>query len=40
MPRNLVDAAEREGRQLWLAMLPATVSMLRERWSLRIGEPF
>lgn len=40
MPQNLVDAAEREGRRSWLATLPATVRVLRERWSLQIGEPF
>jgi streptomycin 6-kinase len=40
MPRNLVDAAEREGRQAWIATLPATVKMLQERWFLELGEPF
>lgn len=40
MPRNLVDTAEREGRQAWVATLPATVSELQERWSLTVGEPF
>jgi streptomycin 6-kinase len=40
MPRNLVEAAERDGRQAWMATLPATVKILQERWSLELGEPF
>jgi streptomycin 6-kinase len=40
MPRNLAQAAAAEGRQAWVATLPATVQMLRERWSLDLGEPF
>ena len=40
MPRNLVEAAERDGRRAWVATLPATVAILRERWSLELGEPF
>src|SRR2546422_9944930 len=40
MPRNLVDAAEREGRQAWLATLPTMVKELEGRWSLELGEPF
>jgi streptomycin 6-kinase len=40
MPRNLVEAAERDGRQSWMARLPATVNMLQARWSLEVGEPF
>ncbi len=40
MPRNLVDAAEGDGRQTWLATLRATVRELQERWSLTVGEPF
>jgi streptomycin 6-kinase len=40
LPRNLVDAAEQEGRQAWLATLPATVKDLEDRWSLQLGEPF
>jgi streptomycin 6-kinase len=40
MPRNLVDAAKEEGRQGWLAALPATVRELEQRWSLTVGEPF
>ena len=40
LPGNLVEAAELEGRQQWLAGLPATVKALSERWSLTLGEPF
>jgi streptomycin 6-kinase len=40
MPPRLVDAALRDGRQSWLAALPATVAALRDRWSLTISEPF
>lgn len=40
LPGNLVDAAEQEGRQAWLATLPATVRMLGRRWSLTVGPPF
>jgi hypothetical protein len=40
LPRNLVDAAERDGRQVWLGRLPALVHELEERWSLVAGEPF
>jgi streptomycin 6-kinase len=40
MPRNLVEAVEREGRQSWMANLPATVERLRRRWSLAVGDPF
>jgi len=40
MPRNLVHAAEREGRQAWLATLPTMVKELEGRWSLELGEPF
>jgi streptomycin 6-kinase len=41
IPRNLVTAAEGQGREVWLATLPATVAGLRERWGLLdIGEPF
>jgi streptomycin 6-kinase len=40
MPRNLVEAVEREGRQSWMANLPATVERLRRRWSLVVGDPF
>jgi streptomycin 6-kinase len=40
MPRNLVEAAEREGRQSWMATLPAIVRTVQERWSLELGPPF
>ncbi|MDQ6771955.1 MAG: aminoglycoside phosphotransferase family protein [Candidatus Dormibacteraeota bacterium] len=40
LPQNLVEAAEAEGRQAWLATLPATVRALQELWSLEIREPF
>lgn len=41
MPRNLVDAAEQEGRQAWLtARLPAVIGEVSALWSLRVGEPF
>lgn len=40
LPRNLVTAAESQGRAGWLSTLPDTVLNLRKRWSLRLGEPF
>ncbi len=40
LPRNLVEAAEREGREAWLTTLPATVDRLASRWSLTLGPPF
>jgi streptomycin 6-kinase len=40
MPPQLVDAAISDGRQSWLAALPAMVAELRDRWSLAVGEPF
>ncbi len=40
LPRNLVAAAEREGRAAWLAMLPATVARLAQAWSLSLEAPF
>ena len=40
MPAPLVAAAEREGRQGWLASLPATVRRLEAQWSFTAGEPF
>jgi streptomycin 6-kinase len=40
LPRNLVAAAEQEGRTTWLATLPAVVARLAEAWSLRVDEPF
>jgi streptomycin 6-kinase len=41
LPRNLVHAAEAEGRQGWLATaLPAALGQVHQMWSLRAGEPF
>lgn len=41
IPRNLAEAAEREGRQAWLATsLPALVRAAQQRWRVRAGEPF
>jgi streptomycin 6-kinase len=40
MPRNLVVAAEQQGRQKWLSTVPDTVGDLARRWSLEVGEPF
>jgi streptomycin 6-kinase len=40
LPDNLVDTAEHEGRQAWLATLPGTVRTLSRRWSLTVGPPF
>jgi streptomycin 6-kinase len=41
LPRNLVQAAESEGRHQWLTtVLPAIIAQARERWSLTGGEPF
>jgi len=40
LPRNLVQAAEQEGRTAWLATLPDTVARLARVWSLSVGAPF
>ena len=40
MPRNLVDAVELEGRQAWLATIPAIVDELCGLWTLEIGEAY
>jgi streptomycin 6-kinase len=40
IPPRLAEAALRDGRQSWVAALPATVAALRNRWSLTIGEPY
>ena len=40
LPRNLVEAAEREGRTGWLGTLPATVARLAGAWSLSVETPF
>jgi streptomycin 6-kinase len=40
MPAELVAAAEDEGREEWLATLPATIQQLEARWSIAVEEPF
>lgn len=40
IPSNLASAARAEGREDWLAELPATIAALAERWGLDVGEPF
>src|SRR3954449_4451216 len=40
LPRDLVAAAEQEGRTGWLATLPATVARLARAWSLTVEAPF
>jgi streptomycin 6-kinase len=35
-----MDAAVNDGREAWLAALPAVVAQLQDRWSLTVGEPF
>jgi streptomycin 6-kinase len=41
LPRNLVAAAEAEGRQGWLVTaLPAALGQVVPMWSLTVGEPF
>jgi streptomycin 6-kinase len=40
MPENLVEAARQEGRQAWLATVPASVRQAAEQWSLEVGTPF
>lgn len=40
MPVNLVAAAESEGRQDWLTMLPGMIEYLETVWSIQLGEPF
>jgi streptomycin 6-kinase len=40
LPRNLVEAAEEDGRTAWLDRLPGLVHDLEERWSLTVGGPF
>ena len=39
-PSNLLEAAEEDGLQWWLATLPRMVADLSERWSLTVGRPF
>jgi streptomycin 6-kinase len=40
LPSSLVWAVTRQGHGWWLATLPATVAVLRDRWSLSLGPPF
>lgn len=40
MPRDLVRAAERDGRLDWLATLPGIVGEVAARWGLTVGQPF
>ena len=40
LPRRLIDAAVNDGREAWLSSLPAVVTVLRDRWSLTVGDPF
>ncbi len=40
IPVDLAYAAEREGREGWLATLPQTVERLAMGWSIRVGKPF
>jgi streptomycin 6-kinase len=40
LPRNLLAAARRDGREAWLATLPGIVRELEDRWSLTVGRPF
>ena len=40
LPRNLVEAAQRQGRADWLLTLPGTLEVARKRWSLDIDDPY
>jgi streptomycin 6-kinase len=40
VPGNLLAAAREEGREEWLASLPATVARFAEEWALTVGAPF
>jgi streptomycin 6-kinase len=40
MPRNLIEAADLEGRGAWLETLPTTVHALELQWALTVGMPF
>ncbi len=40
MPRNLIDAVELDGRQAWLATVPAVVDELGDLCSLEIGQAY
>jgi len=40
IPANLAEAARHQGREDWLATLPATLRELEDRWSILIAEPY
>jgi streptomycin 6-kinase len=40
VPRNLAAAAREEGREEWLASVPATVARFTRVWGLTVGAPF
>jgi streptomycin 6-kinase len=40
LPRNLVEAAARDARGVWMSALPEVVGELAERWSLKVYDPF
>jgi streptomycin 6-kinase len=40
VPSNLLAAAREEGREEWLASVPATVARLTKVWALTVGVPF
>lgn len=40
LPRNLVAAAQEEGRTAWLARLPTIAAQLARSWSLTVEAPF
>jgi streptomycin 6-kinase len=40
IPRTLARAARLEGREDWLATLPAVIAWAAARWSLTVGDPY
>jgi streptomycin 6-kinase len=40
VPSNLLAAAREEGREEWLASLPATVARCTTEWALTVGPPY
>ena len=40
IPDDLAPAAAREGRDDWLAELPALVARIAADWQIEIGDPF
>src|SRR4051794_16529108 len=40
LPASLLAAAHAEGRESWLASVPATVARSCTEWSLTVGPPF